>query len=216
MSHELKTPISTINLATQAIKDPDLDHINRRHFIDVIQQENKRLEAMVNNVLKTSLLNEGAMTMKKRDLNVNQIVKNIVKNNQIRVTNLGGSITYEIPQNEVYFNADEIHFTNIINNLVDNAVKYTNGAPHIKIIITEDKNGLILQVEDNGIGIEKVEQKKIFDNLYRVPTGNIHNVKGFGLGLSYVKKIVELHEGVVEVDSELNHGSTFSLKFNRG
>ena len=213
MTHELKTPISTISLACQALSDPDIK--NREgivdNYINVIADENKRLAMVVENVLRTAVMDKGELKLKIVDLDVHEVVKQVLQNMKIQLEQRGGQFITDLKATETLVQADKIHLTNVVFNLVDNALKYTENIPVIKVGTRNENNGIVVFVEDNGIGISKENQKKIFDKLYRVPTGNIHNVKGFGLGLSYVKAIVEKHNGWITVRSEPDRGSRFEL-----
>lgn len=213
MTHELKTPISTISLACQALADPDM---NKRqgvvdNYIKVIADENKRLGMVVESVLRTSIMEQGELKLKLQDVNVHQAIDSVVNNMNLKVNAQGGQIIEKLHAVNPNIKADKVHLTNVIFNLIDNALKYTKEVPIIKIGTESRANGIIISVEDNGIGIKKENQDKIFDKLYRVPTGNVHDVKGFGLGLSYVKAIVDKHGGEVTVKSELNKGSKFEI-----
>lgn len=212
MTHELKTPISTISLACEAIQDPDVssDTDTLNSFVGMIDQENKRLAKLVENVLQTALLEKGKMKLKLTDVRLDQLVQEIVEAFQIRFKNKAGQI--HINQlDEVNTQLDRIHFGNIIYNLLDNALKYCDLAPHVYINLKKTAKGFELDFKDNGIGIKREDQKRIFEKLYRVPTGDVHNVKGFGLGLNYVDSIVKLHHGKIAVDSTVGKGSTFKI-----
>lgn len=213
MTHELKTPISTISLACQALKDPDIK--NRvgivDNYINVIADENKRLAMVVENVLRTAVMDKGELKLKITEINVNEVVDQVLQNMKLQLEQRGGSFITDLQADRPMVQADMVHITNVVFNLVDNALKYTEKIPVIKVGTRNEANGLVVFVEDNGIGISKENQRKIFDKLYRVPTGNIHNVKGFGLGLSYVKAIVDKHNGWITVQSELNKGSRFEI-----
>lgn len=213
MTHELKTPISTISLACQALSDPDLK--NREgivdNYINVIADENKRLAMVVENVLRTAVMDKGELKLKMEDLDVHEIIGQVLQNMRIQMERRGGEFITDLQAQHSVVQADRIHITNVIFNLVDNALKYTEKIPVIKVGTRNEDGGMVVYVEDNGIGISKENQKKIFEKLYRVPTGNIHNVKGFGLGLSYVKAIVEKHNGWITVKSEPEKGSRFEL-----
>lgn len=213
MTHELKTPISTISLACQALSDPDIK--NREgivdNYINVIADENKRLAMVVENVLRTAVMDKGELKLKIVDLDMNEMVSQVLQNMKIQLEQRGGQFITDLQATETMVQADRIHLTNVIFNLVDNALKYTEKIPLIKVGTRNEKNGIVIYVEDNGIGISKENQSKVFDKLYRVPTGNIHNVKGFGLGLSYVKAIVDKHNGWINLRSELSKGSRFEI-----
>jgi two-component system phosphate regulon sensor histidine kinase PhoR len=213
MTHELKTPISTISLACQALSDPDIKMREGivDNYINIIADENKRLAMVVENVLRTAVMDKGELKLKIVDMNVNEVVDQVLQNMNIQLERRGGSFITDLQATNTLVQADKVHLTNVVFNLVDNALKYTEKIPVIKVGTRNEAQGIVVFVEDNGIGISKENQKKIFDKLYRVPTGNIHNVKGFGLGLSYVKAIVEKHNGWIKVKSELNKGSRFEI-----
>lgn len=215
MTHELKTPISTISLACEAIEDPDVSSNPQvmGSFVGMIQTENKRLATLVEKVLQSSLLEKGEMKLNKQMLKINRIVEDVVSSFKIQFEQKGGRL--EILQlDEVEYMVDKIHFTNVFYNLMDNALKYSKETPVTKIQLNKTDSGFEFIIKDNGIGIKKEDQKRIFDKLYRVSTGDVHDVKGFGLGLDYVKRVVEAHNGSISVNSEINQGSTFILKFN--
>ena len=213
MTHELKTPISTISLACQALSDPDIKTREGivDNYINVIADENKRLAMVVENVLRTAVMDKGELKLKIVDIDVNQVVDQVLHNMKIQLEQRGGQFITDLKAMHTMVQADKIHLTNVVFNLVDNALKYTEKIPLIKVGTHNESDGVVVYVEDNGIGISKENQKKIFDKLYRVPTGNIHNVKGFGLGLSYVKAIIDKHNGWIKVKSELNKGSRFEI-----
>jgi signal transduction histidine kinase len=213
MTHELKTPISTISLASQLLKDKGvpLELKNIDYISGIIEDESKRLSYQVEKVLKTALFEQGHIKLKLRELDVHKVIENVVHNFEIQVTNRNGSIVKSLEANRSIANIDEVHFTNIIFNLLDNAVKYSKDEPEIKIATQDNNSGIYIFVSDNGIGIKKQDQKKIFDQFYRVSTGNVHDVKGFGLGLNYVKKMVEEHGGEITLESELKKGTTFKI-----
>ena len=213
MTHELKTPISTISLACQALSDPDIKTREGivDNYINVIADENKRLAMVVENVLRTAVMDKGELKLKIVDIDVNQVVDQVLHNMKIQLEQRGGQFITDLKAMHTMVQADKIHLTNVVFNLVDNALKYTEKIPLIKVGTRNESDGVVVYVEDNGIGISKENQKKIFDKLYRVPTGNIHNVKGFGLGLSYVKAIIDKHNGWIKVKSELNKGSRFEI-----
>lgn len=213
MTHELKTPISTISLASQMINDPSIptESKNMKNISRIIEDESKRLGYQVEKVLQMAIFDRGKIKLKLKLADINDLVLSVINNFTIQVDKLGGKISGELNASKSELKIDTIHFTNVISNLVDNAVKYSPEKPEI-LVSTENRNGkLLIKVRDNGIGIKKEDQKRIFEKFYRVPTGNIHNVKGFGLGLSYVKKIVEEHQGTITLKSELNKGTEFEI-----
>jgi len=215
MTHELKTPISTISLASQMLRDSSvsLPASTIDHISGVIFDESKRLSSQVEKVLQMAVFNEGRLKLKFTQIDLNKLVETVASNFEIRVTTENGELKTDLQAENPVIKGDEVHITNVIFNLLDNAVKYTKTNPLIELS-TENKNGyVIVQVKDNGIGIPKEHQTQIFERFFRVPTGNLHNVKGFGLGLSYVKRIVDVHNGKIKVDSTLGKGTRFRLYF---
>ncbi|MFD1550944.1 hypothetical protein DNU06_04925 [Putridiphycobacter roseus] len=213
MTHELKTPISTISLACEAIEDPDVakNSESLTGFIQMISAENKRLGKLVEKVLQTSLIEKGSLKIQKEIQPIHTIVQDAIKAFKIQFQRQGGTIE-EGCLDEVFMAVDKVHFSNVIINLLDNALKYSNSSPYARIDLIKTSDGMKLSISDKGIGIKKEEQKRIFDKLYRVSTGDVHDVKGFGLGLDYVKSIVTLHGGTVCVKSEFGKGSTFKIE----
>ena len=216
MTHELKTPIASISLASQMLND---DSVNKspammKHLGSVINDETKRLRFLVEKVLQMSMFDRKKAVFKKKELDLNEMVENVANSFTLRVEHTGGKIYTDIGAVESAIYVDEVHFQNVINNLLDNAVKYRKPDQPIDIYLRtwNDKDSLYLSVRDTGIGIKKDSLKKVFDKFYRVHTGNVHDVKGFGLGLAYVKNIVDLHNGEIKVDSEYGKGTTFTLK----
>ncbi|HIK67347.1 MAG TPA: hypothetical protein EYF95_05205 [Flavobacteriales bacterium] len=218
LTHELKTPISTIGLASEALGDPDLvlDEEQQTYYIGMIRGENKRLGVLVEKVLQASLTDSKSMKLYMQQVNVHDIIKEVVKNVTMQVRRRGGKIDLNIKASNPVIQADNIHLTNVIFNLIDNAIKYSPEGAQIEISSFQTDDGIELRISDNGLGIPKEFLGKVFERLFRVPTGNVHDVKGFGLGLSYVKNVVERHNGTIYVESEPNSGSTFimKLKFN--
>lgn len=213
MTHELKTPISTISLASQMLHDPSIPTENKNigHLSKVILDESKRLSFQVEKVLQTAIFEKGKINLKIRQLDLHELINNVVKNFIIQVKNRNGQIVKNLDAEYAVANVDEVHFANVVLNLLDNAIKYCKTEPYITVSTENKKKWIAIIVTDNGIGISKENQKHIFEKFYRVPTGNIHNVKGFGLGLSYVKKIVLEHGGKITLTSELNKGTTFEI-----
>jgi two-component system phosphate regulon sensor histidine kinase PhoR len=211
MTHEFKTPISTISLACEALNDKDIikSETLYQSYINVINEENRRLGSLAERVLQSALLEQGEIILNKQKIDVHEIITEALNNIKLQVENKDGKITSVLKAENSLISGDKIHITNIIFNLLDNANKYSPIVPEITVITENSYSGLLISVKDKGIGISKANQKKIFEKLYRIPTGNIHNVKGFGLGLSYVKAIVERHEGKISLESELNKGSKF-------
>jgi len=213
MTHEFKTPISTVSLACQALTDNDVQKSDElyRNYINIISDENKRLGVMAEKILQTAILEKGKLNARMESLNINEIIAEVIKNIGIQIEIRDGVIETRLDAEQYVINADRIHISNVIYNLLDNANKYTRRKPHILVSTENTPGGILILVQDNGIGIPKTYQKKVFDKLFRVPTGDIHNVKGFGLGLSYVKFVVEKHMGTITVESEPNKGSTFRI-----
>ena len=213
MTHELKTPISTISLACQALSDQDVQksEILYQNYIRVINEENQRLGMMTEKVLQTAQLEKGKLRLNKVGFNLHDVIEDAIQKIDLQLKTRHGKIFTNLNAEFSFLEADKVHLTNVVFNLLDNAIKYSHEAPHITISTENVNKGIVIYVEDKGMGISKSNQKKIFENLYRVSTGNIHNVKGFGLGLSYVKAIVELHGGDIKLQSELKKGSRFSV-----
>ena len=213
MTHEFKTPISTISLAAEMLNDDSVVKTpeKQQRFVKMIRDENKRLSILVESILQTSILDKGEFKLKRSDIDVHEIINQAIQNTQLLIDQRHGTITKKLEAVNYVINADRVHLTNIIFNLIDNAIKYTKDSPAIFISTKDSLNGIEISVKDNGIGISKENQRKIFDKFYRVPTGNVHNVKGFGLGLSYVLAVVQKHNGTIHVHSELGKGSTFQI-----
>jgi two-component system phosphate regulon sensor histidine kinase PhoR len=213
MTHEFKTPISTISLASQMLKDNSvtttpsfIDHIAK-----IINDESKRLTYQVEKVLQMAIFNEASMKLKLKPINVHKIIQNLLPNFTIRVEDKNGNMYQNIDANNDLIMADEVHISNLISNLLDNAIKYSKENPEISISTRNKNKGIVIAITDNGIGISKEDQKMVFERFFRVHTGNVHDVKGFGLGLSYVKKVIDAHGGEVNVDSILDKGSKFEV-----
>ncbi|MFT3884382.1 MAG: HAMP domain-containing sensor histidine kinase [Flavobacteriales bacterium] len=198
LTHELKTPISTIALACEALNDPGLPKGPEqvKAFTNMIRDENKRLGMLVESVLQSAVVDSGKMRMRWSDVDLHAVLADVVRNSAIQAENKGGWLKLEPKAELAHVRGDRIHLTNVFYNLVDNAVKYCEREPEVRIVTRSEATAIVVEVHDNGIGIPRAEQQKIFERLYRVPTGNVHNVKGFGLGLSYVKAVVERHGGL--------------------
>jgi two-component system, OmpR family, phosphate regulon sensor histidine kinase PhoR len=214
MTHELKTPISTISLACEVLADDTIEKSRDRthRYLGMIKEENKRLSVLVENVLQTAILDKGNFKLKPSPVDMHEMIRNVVANVQLGVEKRAGEISADLRALHYIVDADRTHIQNVIYNLVDNALKYSPEKPHIRVFTCDFADQLEICVQDNGIGIARENQKKIFEKLYRVPTGNIHDVKGFGLGLSYVKAIIEKHGGDVWVESEPGKGSRFYVR----
>lgn len=216
MTHELKTPIASISLAAQMLNDKSLtkSETMMSHLGGVIQDETKRLRFLVEKVLQMSMFDRKKAVFKKKELDLNEMVESIARSFSLRVEHTGGKIYTDIGAVESTIYVDEVHFQNAIFNLMDNAVKYGKPDRPLDIYMAtwNDDEHLYLSIRDTGLGIKKENLKKIFDKFYRVHTGNVHDVKGFGLGLAYVKQIVELHDGEITVESEYKKGTKFTIK----
>lgn len=215
MTHEFKTPIATISLAADSIKNPVInskpEKVNR--FADIIKQENKRMLEQVEKVLQMAKFDRENLNLKLTQVDLHTLINQAVSNISLQVAQKEGSVEAILDAGKHMIEADENHISNIIHNLLDNANKYTPEKPEIKVFTKEKSDGIEVIVKDNGIGLSKEARKHIFEKFYRVHTGNLHDVKGFGLGLSYVKALVTAHSGTVSVKSELGKGSSFILKF---
>ena len=214
MTHELKTPISTISLAVEVLNDPVMssnkDLLGR--YLKMISEENKRLGMLVEEVLQSAVLDRDAFKLKHEPINLASLVTEVVGKMDMKIQERHGVVELDIDPAGTYdYQGDRVHLTNVIYNLMDNAIKYSRENPVIKITLFNAVNQIAIKVTDNGIGIGAEHLKKVFDKLYRVPTGNLHDVKGFGLGLNYVKTIITRHKGTVEVKSVLGKGSTFII-----
>ncbi|WP_106831628.1 sensor histidine kinase [Parabacteroides pacaensis] len=215
MTHELKTPVSTISLAAQMLKDSDITKSPQvfKHISGVINDETKRLSFLVEKVLQMSLFERQKATLKLKEVDANDLLANIAHTFKLKVEKYGGEIDIDLQAADSTIYVDEMHFTNVLFNLMDNAVKYRRPDIPLKLMArTWNENGkLMLSIEDNGVGIKKEYLKKVFDRFFRVPTGNVHDVKGFGLGLAYVRKIIEDLSGSIRAESELNNGTKFII-----
>ncbi len=215
MTHEFKTPISTISLAAQMLKDPAVGKSPAmfQHISGVINDETKRLRFQVEKVLQMSMFDRQKATLKMKELDMNELISGVVHTFALKVERYNGKIETELEAEDAFVEADEMHITNVIFNLMDNAVKYKR--PDVDLVLKvrtwNEAGKLMVSVQDNGIGIKKENLKKIFDKFYRVHTGNLHDVKGFGLGLAYVKKIITDHKGTIRAESELNVGTKFII-----
>lgn len=213
MTHEFKTPISTISLAVEVMKDNEVkkDSSKMNRYLNIIQDENRRLGTQVEKVLQMALLDKGDVKLKLERVNIHETIEQVLTNLSVQIEQKNGQVKLELEAEEPEIEADEVHLTNIIYNLLDNANKYSPESPDITIR-TENEDGFLkITIADKGIGMTKEQLNKIFERFYRVPTGNLHDVKGFGLGLSYVKKMVESHQGIIQVESKPGEGSRFEV-----
>lgn len=213
MTHELKTPISTISLASQMLNDhsiPD-EQKNLGHISRIIQTESKQLGYQVERVLQMAIFDHGELKLKSEPVDLHDIIETVAQNFLLQMDKRGGKLEFLPEADQAVVSGDLVHLTNVVSNLMENAMKYTNRNPEITISTMNENRSIVVSVTDNGMGISKEDQKRIFDKFYRVPTGNVHNVKGFGLGLSYVKLIVEEHGGTIKIKSEPDKGSRFNI-----
>lgn len=216
MTHELKTPISTISLASQMLRDNSVNSTptSIERISGVILDESKRLSMQVEKVLQQAVFSEGRLKMKFKNFDVHEVITTVVQNFEIKVQSANGSISLDKKAENYNIYGDQVHITNVFFNLLDNAVKYSgDNNPFIEVATENKQNQLVISIKDNGIGIAKEHQKQIFERFFRVPTGNVHNVKGFGLGLHYVYKIIEAHGGTIKVESALKKGTKFMIYF---
>jgi two-component system phosphate regulon sensor histidine kinase PhoR len=214
MTHEFKTPIATINLALDAIKNPKVidDKEKVFRYLQMIRDENKRMHAQVENVLRISKLEKKELDITKENLDIQEIIEDAIEHVHLIIEDRGGVINTHFDALRTSALLSDVHFTNLMVNILDNAIKYSPEAPEIDIYTENIKDSILIKVQDKGLGMSKVAQKRIFEKFYREHTGDIHNVKGHGLGLAYVKRIVEDHNGHIFVESEKGKGSTFIIK----
>ena len=216
MTHELKTPISSISLAAQMLNDESIGKspLMLKHIGTVINDESKRLRFLVEKVLQMSMFDKNRAIYKSKELDLNEMVYNIANTFTLRVEHTGGKIYTEVEAVDSTVYVDEMHFQNVIFNLLDNAVKYRKPDTPLDVFLKtwNEEDAIMLSIRDTGLGIKRDNLKKIFDKFYRVHTGNVHDVKGFGLGLAYVKQIVDINGGEITVESEYGKGTTFTIK----
>jgi len=214
MTHEFKTPIATISLSSEMLLKPDVNKFpyKTKRYATVIFDENARLQKQVDQVLQLSVLEKGEFKLRFKEVDLHRIIRKMAEHFAVSVQKKGGMIHTQLESSQYHLKADKTHLSNIIANLIDNAIKYSPEKPEINISTRDEGGKVILMISDNGMGISHENQKHIFKKLYRVPTGNIHDVKGFGLGLFYVKTMVEAHGGKIQVKSELNKGSKFIIE----
>lgn len=213
MTHEFKTPLATISLAVDAVNNPMIlkDETKVKHYTHIIKEENKRMNAQVEKVLQMALLDKNEISLSTDDIDIHEIIYRAIENISLQVEEKGGKIDMELAAERYEMTGDEVHLSNVISNLLDNANKYSPENPQIKVTTESDDKGIYITIADNGIGMNSEDIKMIFEKFYRVPTGNVHNIKGFGLGLTYVKAIIDAHHGTIEVKSQPKKGSQFKL-----
>ncbi|TLV00210.1 sensor histidine kinase [Dyadobacter luticola] len=217
MTHEFKTPISTIALAAEMAQENSAssEHVNYgtrlNRYLGIIREENRRLGTHVEKVLQMALLDKGHVKLKLSDADIHDLIGKALNGLSVQIEQKEGEVDLDFEATDEIVSADEVHISNILNNLIDNAIKYSPEKLHLAIRTYNENNGIAISIADKGIGMNREQQQRIFDTFYRVPTGNVHDVKGFGLGLSYVKKMVEAHQGTVTVHSKAGEGSTFTV-----
>jgi two-component system, OmpR family, phosphate regulon sensor histidine kinase PhoR len=213
MTHEFKTPLATISLAVDALKNEKVKASEEKtnYFTHIIKEENKRMNKQVETILQAALLDKQEVQLNLKKLPAHDLITGALNNITLQVEEKQGKLEVNFNAEKDMIMADEVHFTNLINNLLDNAVKYSKENLEIKLTTENTGNQLKIKIEDNGIGMNKETVNRIFEKFYRAHTGNVHNVKGFGLGLSYVKTMVEAHHGIIKADSVLGKGSTFVI-----
>lgn len=214
ITHEFKTPISTISLSAEVLLNPTIASQPERlkNYAKIIQDENNRLKNQVDKVLQLATIERDKLKLENEPINLHQLISESVKSFELLINQQNGKITTTLNAPNFTFYGDKIHISNILYNLIDNAIKYSPEKPEISISTSPYKDGIEISVRDNGIGIAEDAQKHIFEKFYREPTGNIHNIKGFGLGLNYVKTIVEAYSGSIRLVSKKHEGSTFIIK----
>lgn len=213
MTHELKTPIANIAVASEAIRNKNIqmDETKLQKYTDIIHKENERLHNLVDHVLQISFIEKKEQSLFFEEIDIHKLIKNALISFEPLVIKHKGSFTTNLSATKHIMKGDKIHLQNVIYNLLDNAIKYSKVNPIITIVTTNTKNGINIKISDNGIGINKENQLYIFDKFYRAETGDLHNTKGFGLGLNYVKLIIEKHKGLVTFESKENKGSSFNV-----
>ena len=215
MTHEFKTPLATISLAVDALRNEKVvhDRVKSEYFTGIIKEENRRMNKQVETILQASLLDRQEQQLNLKPLHAHVVIQEAMENFHLQLEGKGGRSELQLNAKNDLLLADDVHFMNIITNLIDNAVKYSKENLLIRIITHSTPKSLVIRIEDNGIGMSKETQRRIFEKFYRAHTGNLHNVKGFGLGLSYVKTIVDAHRGKIKVDSVAGKGTNFTLEF---
>lgn len=213
MTHEFKTPIATIAVSTEVLKNPDIINQPERlkNYAGIIEKENIRLKQQVERVLQMARLDKEDIGLKKERLDIHQLIQDAIRQHAMALEERNGHFHSELTATHNLIEGDKFHLTSVFNNLIDNAIKYCREIPQLTIRTCDRNNGCVIEVQDNGIGISHENQRRVFQKFYRVPTGNVHDVKGFGLGLSYAKTIVEAHGGEISLQSELGKGCSFQI-----
>lgn len=218
MTHEFKTPIATISLAVDAIRNEKVQRDTEKlgYFSSIIKEENQRMNRQVETILKSALMDRQEVQLNLKTLHIHEIIRDVADNFILRLQEKHGMLETDLSATDDTIEGDEVHISNLITNLMDNAVKYSkeNVPPIVRLVTSSNHKKFIIRIEDNGIGMSRETLKRIFEKFYRAHTGNIHNVKGFGLGLSYVKNVVDAHEGHIKAESTLGKGSCFTIEFS--
>lgn len=211
MTHEFKTPVANISLALDTLEKQQISEEQFTRIKYIIREENQRIQHNIDLILETSLLEKGKFTLNKSIVNIHDLFNWIIDSMEFEAKEKEGTISKKLAAENIQLNADEVHLSNAIYNIIDNALKYSGEKPQVSVSTFNKDNFLIIAIEDQGIGIPSTSVEKIFDKFYRVPSGNRHDVKGFGLGLYYVQQVVEGHNGKIRVKSEINKGSRFEI-----
>ena len=214
MTHEFKTPLATISLAVDAMRNEKVvqDREKSAYFSGIIKEENKRMNKQVETILQAALIDRQELQLKLQPLHVNEVIRRVMDNFKLQLDEIQAKVVLQLEDGYDLAQADEVHFTNLISNLIDNAIKYSREKLMIRVQTHRTGKNMSIRIEDNGIGMTKETQRRIFEKFYRAHTGNVHNVKGFGLGLSYVKSVVDAHNGRIKVESTMGRGTTFTLE----
>ena len=213
MTHEFKTPIFSMSLASKALRKAQgiRESPKAQKYLDLIDDENQRLKDQVNKVLQIAIMDAEESRLNKQEVNIHQLIRDVADSFSLKMEEQNGSIALQLNAEKQLIKADETHLSNILHSLIDNAIKYSDKQPDITITTRDRDNGVCFSIADNGVGMDKETQKHIFDKFYRAQSGDQHDVKGFGLGLSYVKSIVEAHQGWIQLKSKINKGSRFTI-----
>lgn len=214
MTHEFKTPLATISLAVDAMRNEKVVHDSEKsaYFSGIIKEENRRMNKQVETILQAALIDRQELQLKLQPLHVNDVIRRVMDNFKLQLEDIHANVVLQLEEGYDMAYADEVHFTNLISNLIDNAIKYSRDKLTIRVQTCRSGKNMSIRVEDNGIGMTKETQRRIFEKFYRAHTGNVHNVKGFGLGLSYVKSVVDAHNGRIKVESTVGKGTAFILE----
>ncbi|MBR1851389.1 MAG: HAMP domain-containing histidine kinase [Bacteroidales bacterium] len=216
MTHEIKTPIATIGLACEMLKEGDTGHDpTASQALNIISDENRRMRILVETILQSSKMADPRFPLDRKEVDINATVRAVLQSFRLAIDNTGGTLITELKADPPTLFADELHITNMIYNLVDNAIKYSGQNICVTVATATEGKNIVVSVSDRGIGIARREQRRIFDKFYRVSTGDVHNVKGFGIGLNYVAQVVKLHHGHIGLQSQPGEGSTFTVKLPR-